>query len=765
MQFNKPSLRSIAVGVASFLVLQGAMALAPFAVKDIRVEGLSRVEPGTVFASLPVKVGDTYSDDKAAASIRALFGLGLFKDVRIDANNGVLIVIVEERPSIADVDFSGTKEFDKDVLKKALADIGLADGRPFDKALVDRAEQELKRQYINRSMYATEVVTTVTPIERNRVNLSFAVVEGDTAKISSIRIVGNKAFSESTLRSQMDSDTAGWLTWYTKANRYSRAKLNADIESLRSYYLSRGYLEFKVESTQVAISPNKEDIGITINITEGERFVVSKIKLVGNYLGKEDEFRSLITIQAGEVYNADQVAQTTKAFTDYFSNFGFAFARAEPRTEVDRATNRVEVTIQADPSRRVYVRRINVAGNDRTRDEVIRREFRQLEAAWYDGDKIRQSRNRVDRLGFFSNVSLETQEVPGSQDQVDLLVTVAEKPTGSLSLGAGLSSSEGLGLTFGFKQDNAFGSGNSLGMDINTSKFNRSIGFNTTNPYFTDDGVSRTIEVAARSSKPYTDVDSYSLDTTSAALRFGVPFTDTDTVYFGVGVDRTTIVTGTGLPLAYQTYANQFGFTSSAIPLSVGWGRDTRDSALVPTMGKLMRATAEWSVAGELRYLRATTQYQQFFPLTRRVTLALNGELSAGAGTNNLPYPIFKNYYAGGLGSIRGFEQGSLQTAFQRQAGVVATGGSKKLNVNAEVLSPLPGGGTDRTLRMFGFVDAGGVFDADEAVQFGDLRSSYGVGISWISPVGPLRLAFAKPIKKFDEDRIQTMQFQIGTTF
>ena len=765
MQFNKPSLRSIAVGVASFLVLQGAMALAPFAVKDIRVEGLSRVEPGTVFASLPVKVGDTYSDDKAAASIRALFGLGLFKDVRIDANNGVLIVIVEERPSIADVDFSGTKEFDKDVLKKALADIGLADGRPFDKALVDRAEQELKRQYINRSMYATEVVTTVTPIERNRVNLSFAVVEGDTAKISSIRIVGNKAFSESRLRSQMDSDTAGWLTWYTKANRYSRAKLNADIESLRSYYLSRGYLEFKVESTQVAISPNKEDIGITINITEGERFVVSKIKLVGNYLGKEDEFRSLITIQAGEVYNADQVAQTTKAFTDYFSNFGFAFARAEPRTEVDRANNRVEVTIQADPSRRVYVRRINVAGNDRTRDEVIRREFRQLEAAWYDGDKIRQSRNRVDRLGFFSNVSLETQEVPGSQDQVDLLVTVVEKPTGSLSLGAGLSSSEGLGLTFGFKQDNAFGSGNSLGMDINTSKFNRSIGFNTTNPYFTDDGVSRTIEVAARSSKPYTDVDSYSLDTTSAALRFGVPFTDTDTVYFGVGVDRTTIVTGTGLPLAYQTYANQFGFTSSAIPLSVGWGRDTRDSALVPTMGKLMRATAEWSVAGELRYLRATTQYQQFFPLTRRVTLALNGELSAGAGTNNLPYPIFKNYYAGGLGSIRGFEQGSLQTAFQRQAGVVATGGAKKINVNAEVLSPLPGGGTDRTLRMFGFVDAGGVFDADESVQFGDLRSSYGVGISWISPVGPLRLAFAKPIKKFDEDRIQTMQFQIGTTF
>ena len=419
----------------------------------------------------------------------------------------------------------------------------------------------------------------------------------------------------------------------------------------------------------------------------------------------------------------------------------------------------------ADPSRRVYVRRISVAGNDRTRDEVIRREFRQLEAAWYDGEKIRQSRNRVDRLGFFQDVFLETQDVAGSQDQVDLLVSVKEKPTGSLSLGAGFSSSDGLGLTFGFKQDNAFGSGNSLGMDVNTSKYNRSVAFNTTNPYFTDDGVSRTFDLAMRTSKPYTDIDSYSLETTSAAVRFGVPFTDVDTVYFGLGVDRTTIVAGTGLPPAYQDYANQFGYTTNAVPLTVGWGRDTRDSALVPSSGRLMRATAEWSVAGELRYLRGTAQYQQFFPLSKKVTGAINGEISAGAGTNGLSYPIFKNYYAGGLGSVRGFEQGSLTTGSQRAAFLSATGGAAKVNFNTEILSPLPGGGTDRTLRMFGFVDAGGVFDAGEAIQLQDLRSSYGVGISWISPVGPLRLAFAKPIRQFDGDRIQTMQFQIGTTF
>lgn len=765
MQFRSRALRSILCVVTLGAAMQFALALEPFPVRDIRVEGLQRVEAGTIFASLPVKVGDTYSDEKAAASIRSLFALGLFKDVRIEANGGVLIVIVEERPSIADVDFSGTKEFDKDVLKKALRDVGLADGRPFDKALVDRAEQELKRQYINRSMYATEVITTVTPIERNRVNLSFAVIEGDTAKINDIRIVGNKAFSDATLLGLFDQDTGGWLSWYTKSNRYSRTKLNADIESLRSYYLTRGYLEFKVDSTQVAMAPDKQSIGITINVTEGDRFVVSKVKMAGNYLGKDEEFRALIAIRAGEPYNADQVAQTTKAFTDYYGNFGFAFARAEVRTEIDRATNRVEVTLQGDPARRAYVRRINVAGNDRTRDEVIRREFRQLEAAWYDGEKIRQSRNRVDRLGFFKDVNLETQEVPGSQDQVDLIVTVAEKPTGSVSLGAGLSSAEGLGFTFGFKQDNAFGSGSSLGIELNTSKYNRTVVLNTTNPYFTEDGVSRTIDVYQRTTKPYTDINSYSIETSGASLRFGIPFTDTDTIYVGGGVDRTTVVPGSLLPAVYQDFANQFGYTANAVPLTVGWARDTRDSALVPSTGRVMRASGEWSVAGDLRYVRATTQYQQFYPISKKVTAAFNAELAMGAGTSDLPYPVFKNYYSGGLGSVRGFEQGSLTTGAQRGAGLIATGGAKKFNLNAEVLSPLPGGGNDRTLRMYGFVDAGGVFGPDESIKLGDLRTSVGVGISWISPVGPLRLAFAKPITSFDGDKIQTMQFQIGTSF
>ena len=742
-----------------------AFAITPFVVEDIRVEGLQRVEAGTVFASLPVRVGDTYSDDTATASIKALFGLGLFNDVRISTQGAVLLVLVVERPVVADVTFSGTKEFDKEVLIKALKDIGLTEGRPFDKALSDKAEQELKRQYINRSMYAAEVVTTVTPVERNRVNLSFAVSEGETAKIKSIKIIGNTAFPESTLLGLFDSDTGGWLSWYTKSDRYARTKLNTDIETLRAFYTSRGYLEFAVESTQVAISPNKQEISITINITEGERFVVSKVSLEGNFLEKEAQFQSLVAIQVGEPYNAAEVSQTSKAFTDFYANFGYAFARVDAQTKIDRRTNRVEITLKSDPSRRVYVRRINIAGNDTTRDEVVRREFRQMESAWYDGEKIRASRNRVDRLGYFKEVAVDTVEVPGFPDQADLQVTVVEKPTGSLTLGAGYSSADGLGLSFGFKQDNAFGSGSSVGIEVNTSKLNTTYVFSTTDPYFTQDGVSRSVDVYYRTTRPYVDANSYALKNIGTSLRFGIPFSETDTVYVGGGYDVTTIVEGNYLPPAFLGFINDFGHTASAVPLTVGWGRDTRDSGLVPSTGRLIRTNAEWSVAGDLNYVRGTAQVQQFFAINRRVTLAFNGELNLGTPTNGQTFPVLKNYYSGGIGSVRGFEPGSLTTALQRTQGMVATGGNKKITFNSEILSPLPGGGNDRTLRMYAFFDAGGLYGPDENIVVGDLRSSVGIGISWVSPVGPLRLAYAKPVTSFDGDKMQSLQFTIGTTF
>ncbi len=763
MQFNRFRRRATAIAVAASVFAGAAWAVDPFTVRDIRIEGLQRVEAGTVFASLPVRVGDSYDDLKGSAAIQALFALGLFTDVRIEASGDVLVVIVEERPTVAEIDFGGNKEFDKDVLRRTMRDIGLADGRPFDKALLDRAEQEIKRQYINRSLYASEVVTTVTPIERNRVNLTFTIIEGERARIKEIRIVGNKVFGESTLRDLFDLDTGGWLSWYTKSDQYSRAKLNADIENLRSYYLTRGYLEFRIDSTQVVISPDKQEISVAINVTEGNRYVVSGVKLEGNYLGKDDEFKSLVAIRPGQAYNADDVVQTTKAFTDYFGNFGYAFARVEAKPEVDRVNNRVALVIQADPARRAYIRRINVAGNNRTRDEVVRREFRQFESAWYDGDKIRRSRDRVDRLGFFRDVSIETQEIAGAPDQVDLTITVVERATGNLSLGAGFSSGDGLGLTAGIKQENAFGSGNSLGIQLDTSKVNRTVVFNTTDPYFTVDGVSRSIDIYHRNTRPYVDTDSYRLVTTGASLRFGVPFTETDTVYFGAGVERTKIEPGTRLPAAYVAYANQFGFSSNGVPLTVGWARDTRDSSLVPNAGRYQRVNGEWGVGGDTRYLSGSYQFQQYVPLNKQYTLAFNGDFAWGKGLGGRPFPLFKNFFAGGLGSVRGFEQGSLGETDAVTGG--SLGGSKKVNLNFEVLTPFPGAGNDRTLRMFGFIDVGNVFSESQPMRLGQLRSSVGVGISWISPVGPLRLAIANPIRKFTGDRIQRVQFQIGTSF
>lgn len=767
MQLNRFRLKTLAAVTALVLVAQSSWAVNPFTVRDIRIEGLQRVEPGTVFVSLPVRVGDTYSDDKGAAAIQSLFALGLFKDVRIEVNGDVLVVVVEERPTVANVEFVGTKEFDKDVLVKSLRDIGLADGRPFDKAQLDRAEQELKRQYINRSLYAAQVVTTVTPIERNRVNLTFTVVEGDPATISEIRIVGSKAFDESTLRGLFDLDTGGWLSWYTKSNRYSRAKLNADIETLRSYYLTRGYLEFRVDSTQVAIMPNKTDIGININITEGERYVVSSVKLAGQYLGKEDEFKSLVAIRPGQAYNADEVAKTTKAFIDYFGNFGYAFARVQALPEIDRVNNRVALVLQADPSRRAYVRNINVAGNTRTRDVVVRREFRQLESSWYDGEKIRKSRDRVDRLGYFGEVAIETQEVPGAPDQVDLTINVVEKPTGSLSLGAGYSSGDGLGLSFGLKQENAFGSGNSLGIQVNTSKINQVLVLNTTDPYFTADGVSRTLDLYHRNNSPYQDQDAYKFITTGAAIRFGVPFSETDTVFFGLGVEQTTIEEGTQLPQSYREFAEEYGYTTTAVPFTVGWSRDSRDSSLAPNSGRYQRANAEWSFAGDVRYLRATYQFQQYLPLTKQFTAAMNFEVGAGASGSDKTYPVFKNFFGGGLGSVRGFEQGSLGPVDITGTNV---GGDKKFNLNMEILAPFPGAGNDRTLRLYGFWDIGMVAGPDQGLPIinanaNEMRSAVGVGISWISPLGPLRLAFSKPVRSYKIDRIENVQFQIGTSF
>jgi len=758
--FFRPSV--VCVALAAALPAAPVWAVEPFAVKDIRVEGLQRSDAGTVFASLPFRIGETYTDEKGAAGLRALFATGLYKDVRIDIDGNVVVVIVEERPVIANIDFVGLKEFDKDQLAKALRDFGISDGQPFDRALADRAEQELKRQYLTRSLYGAEVVTTVTPLERNRVNLSFTITEGSAAKISEIRITGNNAFSESTLVGLFDLNAGGWFNFYTKADRYSRAKLDADLETLRAYYLNRGYLEFEITSTQVAISPDKQDITITVNVKEGQPYTVSGVKLEGDYLGKDDDFKTLVAIKPGEPYRAETVTQTTRAISDRFSSFGYAFAKVEARPEVDRSNGTVALTIAAEPARRVYIRRINVSGNTRTRDEVVRREFRQFESSWYDGRKIKLSRDRVDRLGFFSEVNVDTNEVPGTPDQVDLTIIVKEKQTGNLQIGAGFSSADKLSLSGSIKQENVFGSGNYLGVEVNTSKYSRTLVVSTVDPYFTVDGISRYLDVFYRTQRPINSQgEEYKLVTPGASIRFGVPFSEFDTVFFGIGFEQTKIE-GSNLPVNYRNYVTEFGSSSNTIPLTIGWSRDSRDSALVPNNGRLMSVNFDWGLTGDAKYLRANTKYQEYIPFGKRFTFGFNADFSWGKGLGGHPYPIFKNFYGGGLGSVRGFDQNSLGPVDVTGAYI---GGNRKFNLNSELYLPVPGTGNDRTLRWFGFVDVGNVWGENDKMSVDGLRASGGFGLTWVSPVGPLKLSYGTPIRKKPTDRIQRLQFQIGTAF
>jgi outer membrane protein insertion porin family len=723
-------------------------------------------------------VGDTYNDDRGAAAIKALYATGFFKDVRLEVEGDVLVVVVEERPAIAAVEFSGTREFDKEQLTKAMRDIGLAESRIFDRALVERAEQELKRQYLSRGLYGVEITATVTPVERNRVNISFAVEEGEAAKIRQINIIGNKAFSDGALRDVLSLRTPGWFTWYSKADQYSRQKLTGDIEALRSYYLNRGYLEMQVESTQVSISPDKRDIYITINISEGERFTVADVRLEGEMFGREEELKSQVQLKPGDVYSGEKLAESVRHISERLGNFGYAFANVNANPEIDRAKNEVSFTILIDPGQRVYVRRINVAGNTRTRDEVIRREFRQFESSWYDGEKIRLSRDRVDRLGFFTEVQVDTPEVPGTTDQVDLDMTVTEKPTGNIMLGAGFSSSEKLSLSGAINQANAFGTGNTLGLEVNTSKLNRTMVVSQTTPYFTDDGVSRSYEVFLRTQRPpEVNTGDYVIETAGANIKFGVPFSEEDTVFFGAGVERNDVKTYLGVagfndsPELYRRHVATFGnaptfdtpgtYTSSttSFPLTIAWQRDSRDSALVPTVGRYQRANLEVAPAGSLKYYRAIYEHQYFYPLFRNGTLALRGELDYGRGIGG-SYPVFKHFYAGGIGSVRGYEGASLGP---RAANGDPLGGASRILANAELQFPFPG--ADRTLRWFAFVDAGNVFAQGMTPSLGDLRYSAGLGISWVSPIGPLKISIGQALNAKDGDRKERFQFQIGTGF
>jgi len=739
-----------------------AQGFEPFVVKDIRVEGLQRTEPGTVFSYLPVRVGETMTRERAQQALRALYATGFFADVRLEAESGVLVVLVQERPAVAQVDFSGMKEFEPEAVRKVLREQGLAEGRIFDRSVLGAAEQELKRQYLSRGLYAAEVQTTVTPLERNRVGINIAVTEGEVAKIRGINIVGAEAFPESQLLGLFVLRTPGWLTWYTKHDRYARDKLSADLETLRSYYQNRGYLDFAIESTQVSITPDRRDIYITVNVNEGERYTVSDVRLSGQTLVPREELEKLIQLKPGDVFSREKLVASTKAIADRLGNDGYAFANANAIPEVDKEKRTVAFNIAVDPGRRVYVRRIDVAGNTKTRDEVIRREMRQLEGSYYDASKIQLSRRRVDRTGFFSEVTVDTQPVEASPDQVDITYTVKERPTGSLLVGLGFSSVEQIALSASIRQSNAFGTGKYISANINSGKVNTVYALSYHDPYYTIDGVSRGFDVYKRETDASNlSVGPYSTDSLGGGVKFGYPISENTSVDFGAALESVKLTTFSNSPLQYIDFVNQFGNEYRYGSLTAGWQRDTRDSVILTTAGNLMRASTEFA-GGDLRYYRLNYQHSWYYPLSRDYTFHLRGDLGYAGGLDDRPLPFFKAYFVGGPDSVRGYEAFSLGP---RDLNGNAIGGSTKVVGSAEFLFPMPGATREQSLRLAAFVDAGQVYGDGQKVELSALRYSTGLALSWLSPFGPLRLSIGYPINREPGDEVQTLQFTFGTGF
>ena len=751
------------------LLSTAAWALSPFTIRDIRVEGAQRIEAGTIFSYLPLKVGDTVTNEKASAAVKSLYDTGFFADVRLESDGDVLVVVVQERPSIARIDINGSKAFSKDQLKDALKSIGIAESRIYDKSLLDKAEKELKRQYLGKGKYSAQVTTTVTPMPRNRVALTFNIVEGEVAHIREINIVGATAFPEKVLLDQLQLNVPNWLSWYTKNDQYSKQKLSGDLETLRSYYQDRGYLEFAVESTQVSISPDKQDIYITINIHEGEPYKVSDVKLAGQFVVPEEELKKLLKLKAGDTFSREKVTSSSKAISDRLANEGYSFANINANPDINKDNHTASFTFVVDPGRRVYVRHVNIYGNTTTRDEVIRREVRQLEGGWYSIERVNRSKERIDRLGFFSEVTVDSPPVPGTTDQVDVNFTVVERQTGQIQVGAGYSSAEKVVLSAGISQNNLFGSGNSLSLNVNSGAITRTYALTYFNPYWTDEGIGRSWSVYDRTMNTtlLTGVSPYMTRTIGTDMHLSVPLSETNAYSVGLGVESTAITVVSDSPIQYLNFVDQFGDTAKTLKADVGFSRDSRDSVIYPMKGLNQRYSLEVGLPGaDLKYYRATMNAQWLNPVTNDATVSFSGQLGYGNGYAGMPLPFFKNFFAGGVDSVRGYFTGSLGPhTFDMVGNTLNLGGNKMATGSAEYLFPMPGLKNDHSFRLSTFFDAGNVFGAGEAISPSQFRYSAGMALSWYSPMGPLKFSYAVPIRAQPLDNIERLQFQMGSTF
>ncbi|UDG83051.1 Outer membrane protein assembly factor BamA [Candidatus Vallotia lariciata] len=746
-----------------------AHATVPFVVKDICLEGLRWVEPSTVFAYLPIKQGDLFSDEKGSQIIHALYSTGFFSDIKVLVQKNTLVVNVQERPVISSIDFLGIHEFNKENLIMALSSVGLSNGRRYDVAQIEKSKQELKRQYLARGYYAAKVKTTVKPIdiEHNRMSILFSIVEGPSAKIREINFIGNKTFSTRTLLDEMQSSTPNWFSWYTKSDLYLQEKFTGDLENIRSYYLNRGYIEFNIDSTQVSISPNKEDMYLTVTLHEGRPYKISCINFAGDLLNKEAELAKLMQLNQGDYFSAEKQQASVMAIIDKLGEYGYAFASVNVQLDIDREHDTVKLILHVNPSRRVYVRRVNITGNSKTRDEVIRREIRQFESAWFDSSRIILSKDRINRLGYFTDVNLTTIPVQNTNDQVDINIKVTEKSTGTISLSAGLSSTDKIMLSGSVSQDNFCGSGKSLSLNINTAYAHRTLDFTQVDPNLTIDGIQRIVNLYYHTSQPlYRSSDSsFQTITAGGNLKFGIPFSELNTIYFGAGVEQESLNTESVHSQSYIDYTKKFGNVSNSVPVTIGWSSDTRDNSIVPNQGYYMQVNTEYGTPiGQSQYYKADLQMRYYYSFARGFVLGLTLQGGYGNGVNSRPYPIFKHYFAGGIGSVRGYKPNSLGPKDKITNNPI--GGSKIIVGSIELMFPLPGTGYDRTLRVFAFLDGGNVWgEGGNGIGTNSLRYSYGLGLAWLSPVGPLKLGLGLPLIKYKGDQYQSLQFQIGTVF
>ncbi len=760
-----------------------------FQVSDIRIEGLQRVSAGTVFSALPINVGDQVDQQSVREASRSIFATGFFADVAMAQENGVLVIVVTERPAITEINLDGNKAIQSEQLLDALTDNGLSEGQIFRQSILEGMAQELQRQYVSQGRYGAVVTTDVEELPRNRVAINIDIDEGIVAKIRHINIIGNKSFSEKELREDFELNETGFWSWLTSNDKYSREKLTGDIETLETWYLDRGYLAFEIKNTQVSVSPSKESVYITINIDEGETYKISEIELSGELKLPESEIRSMILMAKGMRFSQALMTTSSELITRRYGNEGYTFAKVEGYPELNKKDKTAKVTFVLMPGMRAYVRRIDFRGNTKTQDEVLRREMRQMEGSSANNSLIDLSKVRLERLGYFKQVEVETIPVPDVNDQIDVIYTVEEQPSGSVGASIGYAQGYGMVLGANLSENNFLGTGKKVTVAVNRSTYQDYLNLSFSDPYFTVDGVNVGYSVFARETDyDKINVSSFSTNSKGANVSWGYPVSEVERIGFGFGFENLEIRSGNYSSREIRDFLEANGNNFDVFNLNLNWSKSTLNRGMFATRGASQRVALNLALPGSgLEYYKMTYKGQYLRGLTRSLTLKLRADLGLGESygdTTQLPF--FKNFYGGGFGSVRGFERNSLGPQDTPCAGGDEScttssiysrpdpiGGNVQIEFGAEIIFPMPFIKDTRSMQSAFFLDVGNIFNTKCGEtqincfkpDVGELRYSIGVGATWLSAMGPLTFSFAKPLNASDYDEIEMFQFSLGNQF